>query len=273
MGRKTHETILWPDGTPAITTKYEYDAMGRQTTVIENYQQGGPQDNETNLTTVYEYDGHGLLLFVTNPKGVKTKFEYDHRNWLIKKTDDAGIGSENLNLVTEYDRDGNGNVWKLRKVTTPQNQVTEYHYDAADFIDWSIDAEGYKTTFKRDGAGMVKEMRRQRNPSDNVDPGTNSTLVYSATYDGLHRVLSYKAHRGDAYASILFQRTYDFNSWSSGGGGCGCSGLGTDIPYQITSTAVGEVAYTYHDVDLLGRVKKKIEKYYDSALRAYPGRV
>lgn len=260
MGRMTMEIVNRGDGT-SISTKREYDAMGRQTKVVENFIDNQPSTDTQNLTTYYEYDDHGLLTATVNPRGVRTTYKYDHRNWMWAKTQDAGSGAGFLRRETLYGFDGNGNiVWMV----DPNYRTTQFQYDALDRVKWIQDPEGFITTMKRDINGNIIEYHRQRNTTD--DPYGPATLVYSASYDGLGRILSYSLppdHGGPGFPAP--QRNYFYSDWTGSGGGCSCSGLGTPKARKITSTILGEVGTTYHEVDLLGRLKKTIKKVGDTS--------
>lgn len=262
QGQRVTETIDRGDGT-STTTKFEYDAMGRMTAVIENYVAGVPANDTTNMTVRHSYDGDGLLMSTTNPREIRIEYEYDHRNWLIKTTVDAGSGAENLNLVTNYERDGNGNIKKLTKVLPDSNdQITEFWFDAADNVIQEKDAEGYFTTYQRDGGGNVSITRRQRVKNDELifSVGDTSTIVSITGHDGLGRMTLYQAGSPSEY-----YREYDYSGWATGGGGCSCTGLGTGVARKVTSNAPGEVKLTFNEVDLLGRVNKVIRKLYGTS--------
>jgi YD repeat-containing protein len=113
-------------GQVPVETRYGYDALGRLISVTENYLQGGPSDNQTNLLTQYGYDRVGNRQVMTDAKLQVTNYQYDKLNRVIEMRD-------GLNNTTRYGYDGGGN----RKVITDANTlagtsgaVTSFNYDA-----------------------------------------------------------------------------------------------------------------------------------------------
>ncbi len=134
-------------------TEYTYDAHGNPLSV---------KDPETGLVTAYTYNDINYTLSKTTPMGYITRYEYDNSGNLVKEinADDGGVTrtvydaygrkvlevnpqqydqekdslntAENINAYsdtadgTRYEYYPNG---LLRKVTTPEGDVTEYTYD------------------------------------------------------------------------------------------------------------------------------------------------
>ncbi len=70
-----------------ISTRYEYDWLGHLIAVTENYSPTGPQDQQTNVRTVYGYDGWGNLTAITDGLTHTTVFTYDQLGRQIATAD------------------------------------------------------------------------------------------------------------------------------------------------------------------------------------------
>jgi RHS repeat-associated protein len=257
MGRRTSISIPRGDGTFAVT-KHSYDKMGRLTKTIEAYVgDGSQQTHEQNLTTEFKYDGHGLLTEVKNPRGHKTGYHYDHRNYLDQIIEDV----DDLHLTTYYQRKTNGD---LISVTDPEARVTLYDDDSDDNGIPDLDENGYRillitdaltyvTDRRLDAKGNIVKELRQRNLGDQ-----NLQLVYDASYDEMGRITNL-AKMGDEPIS------YSYNHDGNTGSGCSCTGQGSSTPYRIRK---GDPYYqpqtyaevTYNDLDEYGRIKHRVQK-------------
>ncbi len=119
------------DGTTCpehFATKYEYDDLDRLIRLIENYEAGGPVDEETNVTTEFQYDIAGNLRILTDALGHQTFYGYSDRDELIRSED-------------------------------AEEQVTRFIYDGNGLMVSLINARGYTTTFTYDGANRLETMR------------------------------------------------------------------------------------------------------------------
>ncbi|PID50573.1 MAG: hypothetical protein CR991_00790 [Proteobacteria bacterium] len=117
------------------TTRYEYDAAGRQTrtidpdgnTISNEYDAAGnlikfiDQDGNV-MTSTFDANGNQLSDKVVDANGnvlMHTTSEYNAKNQLIRRTDGAGH-------TTAYAYDSNGN---RTQVTDEKGRITKYEYD------------------------------------------------------------------------------------------------------------------------------------------------
>jgi len=235
MGRTTRRVI--ERGDRQIVTQWTYDAMGRQ---LDSIQDPGTPPANLNLVTSRGWDGHGNLETLTDPKGIITKFEYDHRNRLEKRIDAFGT----LNLTTEWFRDGNGNV---ERQVDPEGHETTYIYNAQNFLTSSTDAEGYVTTYSRDAVGNLVRLDRGLNPG----PG-GPQFSAQLSFDALNRLVQ----RIVDPDGVHLVTTIDY---AIGGAGCSCGTPGFAIPYRIVDPA-GKINYFHYDrLDRRTKIVRKVD--------------
>jgi RHS repeat-associated protein len=113
-------------------TRYEYDALNRQTMTIDGM----------NGQTAVTYDSAGNVSSVTDPLGHQTQYKYDARNRVTDVIDPLGGD-------THYGYDLNDNV---TLVVDPDNNQTHYTYDGRKRLVKEIDPLGNATTYVYDGA-------------------------------------------------------------------------------------------------------------------------
>jgi RHS repeat-associated protein len=91
------EYVKWGDKEEAVETKFEYDALGRQTAVIDptqvtirtEYDERAQTVTTQQITatgsyrTIEAYDAAGNRISVTDPRQNRTVYEYDQRNRLV----------------------------------------------------------------------------------------------------------------------------------------------------------------------------------------------
>ncbi|MEN9864711.1 MAG: hypothetical protein RL748_301, partial [Pseudomonadota bacterium] len=111
------------DGRGTYTT-FEYDAANRvlTKTVDPTTLPGGQTRVGLNLQTRYSYDAKGLVLTVTDPKGVVTATRYDAKG----QVKSVSIDPDGMNLTTLFGYDLLG---QTISVTQPNGVVTLYEYD------------------------------------------------------------------------------------------------------------------------------------------------
>ena len=235
-GRLTRKTTYRGTAlTDPVTTKYDYDSMGRFT-------KEAVDPCGLNLITEYEYDEAGRIVEQINPRGVHTCYEYDIRGRLVKEIiDPCGL---NLTNKYEYDRSGNNT-----KVIDPKGNETNYEYDNRGRLVKTVDAANYWTLYEYDKRGnAIRESR-------SIDPCGPPYRVTESRYDELSR----RTHEIiDPYGLNL---TTTFEYAPPGGGGCSCSGTpGSSLVHKETDPA-GKVTYYYYDS--LDRQTKVVHKVSD----------
>ena len=137
-----------------IVTRYEYDARGLLTAVIENACEGAGCLAPANVRTEYAYDAYGNRVEISdaNRTGGRpsdpTTFAYDELGRLTDETD-------------------------------PLDHTTAYEYDAGGRRVGTTDANGFTTAYEYDGLGRLVFI-------DYPDPDFDVAF----TYDGLGRRLA-----------------------------------------------------------------------------------
>lgn len=147
-------------------THYEYDALDRVVTAIQNYQPGNARSADTNIITRFEYDLVGNLTQLIDANGNPTLYEYNALDLLIRVEDAEG-------QVTRYGYDANGN---LIRITNPREFVTILLYDGANRLATRRDADSNVWTYRYDSNGNLSEL---------LDP---HRVVTRYEYDPLNRV-------------------------------------------------------------------------------------
>jgi RHS repeat-associated protein len=193
-----------------VVTRYEYDGLNRLVNMTQNYREGEPADEHTNVQTTYEYDEVGNRISVTDANGRITYSEYDDLNRLVTVTDPlSGTISYDYDQVGNQTSiaDANGNTTsyeydslnRLVKVIDPLAGSTSYAYDKVGNRTSVTDANGNATQYVYD------ELNRQVSLTDPLSGATeyaydevgNQVSVTDAEehtttydYDGLNRLVS-----------------------------------------------------------------------------------
>lgn len=197
------------------TETFAYDAVGN--VVVHNDGAGGDvtqtYDDLNHLktradalgnTTTFKYDGGGLLLEQTEPKGAqyKTTYLYNALGSLKRVTDAKGgewnfayDGAQNLRSIEDardhivrYDYDS---LNRLKVVTQPQDLVTSYDYDDNSNRTQITDARGKLTTIGYDALDRMQTVAYDpgiivgpRHFDYAYDPEGNLTGVNETTFLG-----------------------------------------------------------------------------------------
>ncbi|HOU15338.1 MAG TPA: RHS repeat-associated core domain-containing protein [Anaerolineae bacterium] len=147
-------------------THYEYDALDRVVTAIQNYKSGVSPAADTNVTTRFAYDLVGNLLKRIDANDNPTLYEYNALDLLVRVEDAEG-------QVTEYGYDPNGNLTHIRN---PRGKTTTFTFDGANRLATRTDAAGSVWTYVYDGNGNLQQV---------IDP---HDVVTRYDYDPLNRV-------------------------------------------------------------------------------------
>lgn len=119
------------------TTRYEHDAAGRVTAVVEESAGGA--------TTRVEHDAADRVVRVVDPLGQATTVEYDAAGNRTAETDARGA-------TTRFGYDA---ARRLTSVTAADGSVTRYAYDPAGNLTRRTDANGATTSYEHDLAGRL----------------------------------------------------------------------------------------------------------------------
>lgn len=160
-------------GSPAVTTTYKYDALGRQIRVVQG------QEGIADLVTTYTHDRTGRVLTeIVDPEGkaLKTTFHYDSegRQTRVERGDDF----DKQQQVVRYEFDKAGR--RTAEVVDPEGAAlrTDYRYDALGRLTRKIAADGNSTWYVYSGTGHLL-----------YEVGQDGSVI-RYTYDGNDRVIS-----------------------------------------------------------------------------------
>ena len=198
-------------------TEYTYDSHGNPLSV---------KDPETGLTTNYTYNDINYTLSKTTPNGYVTRYEYDKSGNLVKEinVDDGGITrivydangrktfevnpeqydstKDSLNIaenINAYSNNADGTKYEyfpnglLKKVITPEGDVTEYTYDlygntATETIPCQFDETGVRKTeygqyiYEYDTLNRLISVKYKETPTSEVI--SLKTISYSEEQNG-----------------------------------------------------------------------------------------
>jgi len=192
VGRVTKRTVQRDMASSLITT-YSYDPLGR---VIERT----VDPDSLGLATEYEYDGCGRIIKVTNPRGISTDYDYDIRGRLVTRTFDPC----DLVLTTNYSYDG---CDKRIRSTNARGNITNYEYDSLNRLVRIVDAEGYRTEYEYDNRSNLTFLKRT------IDPGGGPYRITKYEYDPLNRLIQLTADPCDSALSpepnLVTEYSYD----------------------------------------------------------------
>ena len=270
LGRMTKsETMLKesPSGSNIgdgwTTTTYEYDKLGRTTSVFDEnsneteytydrYGRLSRTDDAAGNAVVYTYDNVSNVItkVVSETDGTTTdtftyRYEYDDLNRLTKSYD-PGNSTATLtydpmgNVVTSEDALGNKSFFEydeLNRTTKSRTQysgtselTSQFFYDKSGNLLTSRDAKSYDRRFEYDAQGR---MTKQWFP----DTPTNKSVSY--VYDSRGNVVTRTDQRN---AATYF--TYDDR------------GLMVTKTFSLPTGMLGESSHEYYFYDELGRVTK-----------------
>lgn len=245
LGNRT--SVTDPNGT---VTAFQYDALNRLKTVIENYKPGFQPTSEINVQTDYTYDAAGNLKTIKDARGKVKTFAYDLLGRQLSVTDP-------LNHTTAYDYDSAGNRIRL---TDANGATTNYTYDRlnhlktidypapdADVI-FTYNAVGERTQML-DGAGITTWNYDQLSrPITVTDPFTG-TVIYGYDSAGDRTSLKYPDGKVVTYTYDLANRLTQVTDWQSR-----LTTYTYDPASRLTTTALPNgvtSAYTYDNANRL----------------------
>jgi len=202
--------------------------------------------DDLHLTESYLYDGMNNIRLYTDPKGITTKLDADHRGRIIDITKDYTKDNGGLNIKTTFEYDGNSN---LVNITDPLGNKTQFIYDSQNWLIKTIDAEGYITRYDRDPNGNIIGISRGLYP-DSETPCYQVAYEYDEL-DRLNKTII--DPNGKALVTEI--------EYVDGVGNCGCGGTFKDLIDKIVD-AKGNV--TFFKYDTLERLTKIVQKIGDT---------
>ncbi|MCW5203714.1 hypothetical protein VU12_12350, partial [Desulfobulbus sp. US4] len=175
-----------------IVTSFAYNELDRRSEVIRNYQPAVTPDQETNVSSKFEYDAAGNLRFVTNPLKHQAEIRYDAAHRRSEMIDFEG-GSTVFaydkvnNLLQVTDAEGNATTYsvdeldRLIAVTNAENETTGYTYDLVGNRTKLIEADDTVTLYEFDGVYRLNRVHENYRPDQ--DPGNDVNAVTAYSYD------------------------------------------------------------------------------------------
>jgi RHS repeat-associated protein len=258
-----------------IVTKFAYNELDRMFEKLQNFIGGGAVNEETNVRTVYEYDLHGNLVKVINPRGFATVYNYDaaHRNTSIV---DAVGSTTNLsydrvnNLLQIVDRNGHvytnqyDNLNRIIKSTNPESHFESYSYDKVGNLIQYVNARG-------------KIFSNQYDPLNRVKIATDPYLkTQISSYDPVGNLLSFTDENGHTDYSE-YDDIYRLTKATD------AEGFNTNFEYDQNSNLTklidgngNETKYSYDELDRLidrTNAENEVEKYEYDAIESLLKRI
>ena len=150
-----------------VITRFEYDELDRMHATTQNFVEGGDSTADTNVTTRFEYDLHGNLRFIFDPRGdYQTEYRYDdaHRREMV-------IDAEGGETEFIYD-----DVNNLVEVVDARDYSAYFEYDDLNRQILVTNQEGHHTRLAYDRLSNLLS----------VEDGRLHTTTF--VYDGMNRV-------------------------------------------------------------------------------------
>ena len=173
-------------------TSFAYNELDRRNEVIRNYQPAAAPDQQTNVSSKFEYDAAGNLRFVTNPLNHQAEIRYDAAHRRSEMIDFEG-GSTVFaydkvnNLLQVTDAEGNATSYsvdeldRLIAVTNAENETTGYTYDLVGNRTKLIEADDTVTLYEFDGVYRLNRVHENYRPG--LDPGNDVNALTAYSYD------------------------------------------------------------------------------------------
>jgi YD repeat-containing protein len=175
---------------------YRYDANGRVLSMTVD-------PSGLDRTTSYVYDGEGRKVSVIDPLGTVITYAYDADGNVLTQVQDAGTGSNNINLTTTYTYDGAGDLLTVTQgAGSSVATTTQYVYDAL----------GQVTQKIVDPSGLALTTSYQYDANGNLiattDPyGDVTYTVYNEANQAVYTIASANGAQSGDYT--VTQNTYD----------------------------------------------------------------
>ncbi|CAK8716174.1 RHS repeat-associated core domain-containing protein [Candidatus Electrothrix laxa] len=175
-----------------IVTAFAYNELDRRSSLTRNYQPAVAPDQETNVSTQFEYDAAGNLRFVTNPLNHQAEIRYDAAHRRSEMIDFEG-GSTTFeydkvnNLLTVTDAEGNATSYavdelnRLVAVTNAEDETTQYTYDLVGNRTTLTEADDTVTLYEFDGVYRLN--RVHENYRADLDPDNDINVQTAYSYD------------------------------------------------------------------------------------------
>ncbi|MCK6630236.1 MAG: DUF6531 domain-containing protein, partial [Anaerolineae bacterium] len=172
-----------------MVTRYQYDAGDNIRFVTENYQTTPCPPHECNLTTEFQYDNAGRLVWIIDPAGRRTKREYDNGGLLVKIITNYQDGvfhnsAPDEDVTIRYGYDSSGRLQSLfETLAAGAERETRLVYDGLSRVQQVIFNYG----------GGSAELTTSYSYQDNTVPALVSVtdptgLVTRTEYDALGRL-------------------------------------------------------------------------------------
>jgi RHS repeat-associated protein len=189
-----------------VVTHYIYDALQRNTAIIQNYKEGVAASADTNVRMDYTYNAVGNRIYVNDANGHVTEFQYDAANRVTKKIDPLGNTWSYTydlagNLISRTD--GNGDVTGF-SYDAGGNLLTIDYPDPDTDVSFTYDASGQRLTMT-DGLGTTTWHYDEQGRLETVTDAYGSLLTYSYDDEGNRTGLTYPDGKQVAY-------TYDIDN-------------------------------------------------------------
>ncbi len=252
-----------------ISTSHQFDTLNRRIATIRGFEGGGAPDSDTNVTTQYQYDLHGNLTKVINPRGFATTFEYDPTHRATQLTDAQGqittITYDKVdNVLSQINRRGHAitygydDLYRTIEKTNEEGHVDSYTYDGVGNTLQHVNKRGIAHSYQYD---PLNRLKTATNPY-------NHTKQYQ--YDAMGNILTITDENGhlDQYAyDKIYRKVSETDA----------EGFITQFAFDANSNLVQRVdaennatTYSYDELDRLVTIlnaENEEEQYAYDALR------
>ncbi|MCI5223406.1 MAG: RHS repeat protein, partial [Candidatus Electrothrix sp. AR4] len=175
-----------------IVTSFTYNELDRRSSLTKNYQPAVTPDQQTNVSSTFEYDLAGNLRFVTNPLHHQAEIRYDaaHRRSEMIDFEDGTTHFEYdkvNNLLKVTDAEGNATTYRVDEldrliaVTNAEDETTGYTYDLVGNRTKLIEADDTVTLYEFDGVYRLNRVHENYRPG--LDPSNDVNALTAYSYD------------------------------------------------------------------------------------------